>query len=250
MGLRVFRWTVAITVILFLSAIAAWPVLAALAAQASGCQRVSGACGPVLIIFGLYGRSTLILLAMLVTLVIVVLRSRSLGLPLVATLTVLTLFPSITPLATTINNFWGVGFVTGAVSPAFQLFSLFAAMSPLIVAGFVIWNLGSSKREDFFHSWQPDPFQMRWLNIFSGLLLAGSLLRILSLFSVIPGFGEVILFLSSALSVPNQAINLFNRMIGVGVICFLWYSIGRWPAHSEQEQGEFNSGQPSVAHPA
>lgn len=170
----------------------------------------------------------LVLLPTMIFAVIIVLRSRRLGLPLLITLNGIAFIPFIQPLASSINNFWGANFVTGIGGlGALALIPLVLGIGPMTVSGFVIWNLASSRRDAFFSTWAPDPFLMRSLKIFSSIFFALYLFTLLQMLAVVPGLREAIRAISKLLAFPTLALMIVNMVIGPGLICFLWYAIGR-----------------------
>jgi hypothetical protein len=235
MGYKSFRLVATVAIGLFIAAIFLWPAIATSAVGSSGCRGAGGgACGAFLVNFGIFGRQALTSVIALVLLVIVVLRSRTLGLPLLVTLPILAALPHLNSATTALNNFWGVGFATGLGSSIFGYLSLIMAIGPTIVAGFIIWNLASRRREAALLGRDPDSFEARALKIFSALYLAGNLIALLSLLSPLIGILAIrtVTRTIAPLVVPLTAV---NSLIGIGLICFLWYAIGRNQGAAEDE---------------
>ncbi|MEH6685267.1 MAG: hypothetical protein V7664_12295, partial [Qipengyuania sp.] len=70
--------------------------------------------------------------------------------------------------------------------------------------------------------------------IFSALYLAGNLIALLSLLSPLIGILAIrtVTRTIAPLVVPLTAV---NALIGIGLICFLWYAIGRNQGVAEDE---------------
>lgn len=224
-----FRWLTGITIAAFVLIILLWRPISGFVVDMTGCSRVGGACGAVLTLFGLHGRLALTALVTLVFAVIITLRSRTLGLPLIATLTGVVAFAHLLPLTNAINNFWGAAFVTGTLGLGgiFSIIPLGVAIAPTIVSVMVFWNLASRRREEVFRNYASDPFLMRALKIFSGLFLAGYIVTFLKFLAIVPGMQEIVRSITKALMWPNLVVGAVNLILGVGVIAFLWYLIGR-----------------------
>ena len=108
------------------------------------------------------------------------------------------------------------------------------AIGPTIVAGFIIWNLASRRREAALLGRDPVSFEARALKIFSALYLAGNFIALLSLLSPLIGILAIstVTRTIAPLVVPLTAI---NALIGIGLICFLWHAIGRNQVAAEDE---------------
>ncbi len=245
---RSFRRVAIGTIIVFVLVFLFWKPISLYAANATGCEGVSGACGAVLLLIGLYGRLALTLAIGIVFGIIIALRSRTLGLPLVATLNGAFGIAGALTLTTSLNNFWAVGFVAGNSFPGSgSIFALLRTPSvgPFLVTLFILWNLSSSRRDKFFRNWSPDPFFMRALKWFSGLLLAGSLINLLGPALRLAGMAEFANGVAAVTKYPQLLLLAINALIGCGVICFLWYAIGRAPSENEAEPETWNAPEPA-----
>lgn len=250
MSLRLFRMMVGIAIALFALTIIMWKPLSGMVAEATGCSSVGGACGAVLTMFGLYGRGALILLVTLLFLAIIVLRSRTLGLSLFVTLNGLAVFPHLAQLTNTLNNFWGVGFASGAtgLGGILSLMPLALAIGPMIVSGLVLWNLASKRRETVFQNFPHNPVLMRPLLVFSAIYLAGSILPFLTMLAILPGMGDIVLWISKMLVWPVLILGAVNLLLGIGAISFLLFAIGRSPLEvraDDEEQGAWHDPEPA-----